>query len=99
MGGAVARVKQNNLSISAVRKTLVDWGRLREDVGGFLRAGILPSRNKQPRRCSVEPRSLLHAHLLPQQPPCLRSDPRRLGRRELARSLFLGGEHSSALIW
>lgn len=42
MGSSVARGKQNNLRISAMSKSLVDWLQLREDVGGFLLAGCSP---------------------------------------------------------
>ena len=34
-GRSVAREKQNNLRISALSEILVDWGQLREAVGGF----------------------------------------------------------------
>lgn len=42
MGSTVARGKQNNLRISALSKSLVDWPQLRQDVGGFLLAGCSP---------------------------------------------------------
>ena len=36
MGNAVTRGKQNNIRVSALRSSLVDWSRFTEQVGAFL---------------------------------------------------------------
>jgi hypothetical protein len=59
MGSSVAREKQNNLRISALSEILVDWGQLREAVGGSCSRDAHVARNKQPPRCSIAPRTLV----------------------------------------